>query len=293
MDAVPAPGEVVGRFTARVALLELVAARAEPLAVEPDPTGRTVLDGIRAELAAAGMPDLPVTGSMEKNMPTVMTAVTVTAVGLARPGTAKAGRAGDRLVVIGAPKVGREVRLDDPALADVPAARALLGHSGVHALIPAGSGGVRPECEVLAAEAGCDLLLDEPDAPLLRKPAGPATCLVAAVDPARSGRSRTVVVASNTSWSTVCSPPRSPRSPPTHRILPSLPAPVQPPAAPPPPIIGRERELAGAEASLAHAWSGNGRVVLVSGDAGIGKSRLVTELLVRLRARPESARGTC
>lgn len=190
MDAVPVPGEVVGRFTARVALLELVAARAEPLAlvnglaVEPDPTGRAVLDGIRAELAAAGIPDLPVTGSMEKNMPTVMTAVTVTAVGLARPGTAKAGRAGDRLVVIGVPKVGREVRLDDPALADVPTARALLGHSGVHALIPAGSGGVRPECEVLAAEAGCDLLLDEPDAPLLRKPAGPATCLVAAVDPA-------------------------------------------------------------------------------------------------------------
>jgi hypothetical protein len=190
MDAVAAPGETVGRFTARVALLELVAVGAEPLAlvdglaVEPGPTSQAILDGIRAELIAAGIPDLPVTGSLEKNLHTTMTAVTVTAVGLIRSGPAKTGRAGDRLVVIGVPKVGGEVRLGDPTLADVPAARALLQHPAVHALIPAGSGGVLPECEVLAAEAGCDFQLDEPEAPSLRKSAGPATCLVAAVDPA-------------------------------------------------------------------------------------------------------------
>lgn len=94
---------------------------------------------------------------------------------------------GDLLVVVGRPKVGTEVRLDDPEVADVPAALALLAHPAVHGLVTAGSGGILPECLVLAAEAGCTAVLDEPDSPLLRRSAGPATCLVAAVDPAAAG----------------------------------------------------------------------------------------------------------
>ena len=53
---------------------------------------------------------------------------------------------GDLLVVVGRPKVGTEVRLDDPEVADVPAALALLAHPAVHGLVTAGSGGILPEC---------------------------------------------------------------------------------------------------------------------------------------------------
>jgi hypothetical protein len=189
-DAVSAPPAVVARFTARVALLEILACGARPLAladglaVEPEPTGREALAGIRSELADAGWPDLPIVGSSEKNLPTVATAVCVTAVGLADAKDLRLGRArpGDALVVVGRPKVGAEVRLGDPEIVDIPTALALLAHPAVHGLIPAGSGGILPECRVLAAEARCGLTLDDPSSPLLRRSAGPATCLVAAVD---------------------------------------------------------------------------------------------------------------
>lgn len=191
-DAVSAPVAVVARFTARVALLEILACGARPLAladglaVEPEPAGREALDGIRAELAEAGWPDLPVLGSTEKNLPTVSTAVCVTAAGIARPQELRLGRTGpgDLLVVVGRPKVGADVRLGDPDVADIPVALALLAHPAVRAWVPAGSGGVLPECRVLAAEAGCEAILDDPSSPLLRCSAGPATCLVAAVDAA-------------------------------------------------------------------------------------------------------------
>src|SRR4051795_2408155 len=42
-------------------------------------------------------------------------------------------------------------------------------------------------------------------------------------------------------------------------------------------LIGRERELAALQALIAAARDGQRRVALISGEAGIGKSRLVAE----------------
>ncbi len=50
-------------------------------------------------------------------------------------------------------------------------------------------------------------------------------------------------------------------------------------------LIGRERELAELAADLAAASTGTGRVVLVSGDAGIGKTRLGAEVADEARRR--------
>jgi DNA-binding SARP family transcriptional activator len=48
------------------------------------------------------------------------------------------------------------------------------------------------------------------------------------------------------------------------------------------PLIGRDREMARMRAALAEAISGRGQVVTVVGEAGVGKTRLVTELAAEL-----------
>jgi hypothetical protein len=51
------------------------------------------------------------------------------------------------------------------------------------------------------------------------------------------------------------------------------------------PFVGRERELAILHALLAHAEGGHGQVIGISGDPGLGKSRLLYELRRSLRDR--------
>lgn len=53
------------------------------------------------------------------------------------------------------------------------------------------------------------------------------------------------------------------------------------------PLVGREQEIAALQNLFAQAKSGRGQVVFVTGEAGIGKSRLVLELKRRLAAASE------
>ncbi len=43
-------------------------------------------------------------------------------------------------------------------------------------------------------------------------------------------------------------------------------------------MIGRDRELAAIQSALAQLLHGEGQIIFVSGDAGVGKSRLITEV---------------
>lgn len=190
-DAVQVPGYVIGRFTARVPLMELIAAGAAPLhlvnntCVEPEPTGMEILRGIRDEAALAGLGPEQINGSFEKNMPTVQTALGVTAIGFlgAEQPLPQAQRF-DVVVAIGRPKVGPEVRLDDPEIPGIPLVQRLAGESLVHGLLPVGSRGIGPEVADLAACAGLAIDWSPAEAGWeLAKSAGPSTCLLAAVAP--------------------------------------------------------------------------------------------------------------
>ncbi len=54
------------------------------------------------------------------------------------------------------------------------------------------------------------------------------------------------------------------------------------------PLVGREEEMDQLQRRWARAKAGAGQVVLISGEAGIGKSRLTAELLERIAAEPHT-----
>ncbi len=191
-DAVRVPAYVVGRFTSRVALMEVMTSGAIPAALvdtlcaEPDPVGIEVGRGIADELAEVGLTGLvEVTGSSEKNVPTEQTGVGITVIGVVRPSDLRYGRStpGDEVICIGIPKVGWEVRLDDPDITDLPLLKRLLALPGVHEVAPGGSRGIIHEARELAALGRFEVEIGESPGVDLCKSAGPATCLVASVEP--------------------------------------------------------------------------------------------------------------
>lgn len=190
-DTVKVPAYVLGRFTARVALMELIAAGGRPVllvntcCVEPEPTGAELLRGVSDEAALLGLGADAITGSFEKNVPTTQTALGVTAMALTDRSSPRRAQPGDLVVAVGLPKVGAEVRLDDPDIADLPLVAALSAQPEVHDLLPVGSRGIAAEAAALAESAGLtvELLPAEPGWDLAQS-AGPATCCLVALGPA-------------------------------------------------------------------------------------------------------------
>ena len=61
-----------------------------------------------------------------------------------------------------------------------------------------------------------------------------------------------------------------------------------------PPIVGREAELSRLDQALDEAWADSGRLVVLSGDAGVGKSRLLEAVASRAVERGGlTMRGRC
>lgn len=163
-DTVAVAGYDLGRFATRVPLLEVIAAGGTPvlvvdtLAVELEPTGATIIDGVRAEAESAGLAADAVTGSTEDNVPTVATGVGVTVLARARIDALRAGSAGpgDLLAVVGKPMSAPAHRFgpDTPGVLSCPALTAALSVPGVVEALPIGSSGVSAELDQLARTVG-------------------------------------------------------------------------------------------------------------------------------------------
>lgn len=186
-DVVASPEEICGAYTLRVCLNELVAVGASPLLVmslvcnEWEPTGRKVLDGIRAELEEDDYQDVPVTGSTEQNMKTTMTGLGIAVVGFATAMRWRRTVPGDRLIVVGLPRVGGEVLAHAGELLRPSIVQSLVRRDEVGDIIPCGSRGIRHEIDVLAHEAGVRMVVREGNPVDLDKSAGPATCALVTV----------------------------------------------------------------------------------------------------------------
>ncbi|MCK4530079.1 MAG: hypothetical protein KAU44_02800, partial [Candidatus Marinimicrobia bacterium] len=109
-DVVQIPAYVSGRFAIRVPLLEILSSGATPvcafdmLTMPMNEIGQDILRGVKDELKAAGLgDDFPVSGSTEDNVPTNMTGIGTTIVGMIhedelRPGSSKEG---DLIISVG------------------------------------------------------------------------------------------------------------------------------------------------------------------------------------------------
>lgn len=175
--------------------MEILSAGAVPIALtaaicsEPDPTGEALLEGIREARAEAGYPDLPLTISTEKNIPTQQTGLGMTAVGRLRKEIfeSRKSKIGCPVYAAGFPKVGQELADDQSQIADFTTLRQLLNEPEVLEIWPVGSRGILAEGHDLAATAGGRLKLDPDCASALdlHKSAGTCTTLIFTMRPGK------------------------------------------------------------------------------------------------------------
>lgn len=187
LDALKITWPITGRLTTRVALLEVLSTGAVPkmmtvaISNEPQPTGDGILEGVKDELASAGLTMLPMAISTEKNMPTRQTGLGISVVGVAEKTQLRIGiaQSGDNVYCLGLPKVGTEIiSPDDPDVVQVKDILILLDISGIHDIVPVGSRGIRTEARQLASSVSCRLIIDPACGLDLDKSAGPSTCLI-------------------------------------------------------------------------------------------------------------------
>lgn len=188
-----------GHFATRVPLLEVLCAGARPLVVvnnlcvEAEPTGREMIDAVRALAASVGVPPENVTGSTEDNVETRSTGIGVTVIGRLE-GTSRPGGSlpGDVVVCLGLPRSapGDRLRVGHPDLVDIGELAAALATGLVHDALPVGSKGLAWEVPLLASTAGLALTW-EPEHPVpVEASGGPSSCVLVSCDPADVPRLR-------------------------------------------------------------------------------------------------------
>ncbi|MCW4034340.1 MAG: hypothetical protein NWF03_03140 [Candidatus Bathyarchaeota archaeon] len=192
LDKIKVSGFTLGRFTARVALMEVLAVGAtltcltNTLGVEPDPTGFEILEGIKHELSLAQLDDsVVVIGSTEKTIEVEQTGIGITVVGVAPKNSLRIGwsKPNDLIVAVGRPSVKDEVLPAEKRgeIADLADLLKFLNCGYVHDIIPIGSHGMVHEVDVLVSDSGLVAELDLTDS-YAKKSAGPATAVLVTIE---------------------------------------------------------------------------------------------------------------
>ena len=195
-DKVKVDGQILGKFLARVSLMDVIATGAFPillsvtLGVEKEPTGNAILDGIRKEARTLGLdPDQVLMENTEDNFETVQTGAGLTVVGFANEEELRLGKTvpGDLVVAIGRPKVGDEVISAEAKgeIADLKNIIQLSQKKYVHDIAPVGTFGIADQARMIAYAVGRQLKLIEAKTLDLNKSAGPATVVLASIEKER------------------------------------------------------------------------------------------------------------
>ncbi|CAM3266231.1 AIR synthase related protein [Vagococcus fessus] len=192
-DFIKAPPSIMAAYCLRVPLLELFSVGAEILSVvdlignEYENTGKEMLEGIKSELMKADLSSVPINGSTEENMPTVMSTIGITVIGKVSKDNFRFGKLkeADYIGYFGVPYVGTEVVANHETIFSYPELKQLLNEEGIREILPVGSKGILNESITLANSSNLSFKLrdKEIDTEHLEKSAGPATVLVIGISP--------------------------------------------------------------------------------------------------------------
>ena len=192
-DKVKVDGQVLGKFLARVALMDVITTGAFPLllsltlGVEKQSTGATIAEGVSREARSIGLdPQQVLLENTEDNFQTVQTGAGLTVVGLANENELRLGKTlpGDLIVAVGRPKVGEEVIAAEARgeIADLRNVAQLCQCRYVHDISAVGGFGIASEAKMMAYGVGRQLKLWEKTGVDLNKSAGPATVVLVTID---------------------------------------------------------------------------------------------------------------
>lgn len=191
-DVLKVPSIYVGKFTARVAILEVICSGAEVITIadaicnEMKPTGEEIIKGIKEELNKAKINDIVLTGSTEENFTTSSTGIGIIAAGIGSTKRLKVNNVKKEAVIlsIGYPLVGAEVIIaENNEIVSYETIYKLLNNDLVYEIIPVGSKGIAYEASQLAENNNMQIQFNNPAGIDMKKSGGPATSVIAAVDP--------------------------------------------------------------------------------------------------------------
>lgn len=193
-DVVKVDPYVLGRFAMRVPLLELLASGAKPLAafdmlsMPMNDVGSRIVKGVRDELLEANLgSEFPLSGSTEDNVPTSMTSVGTTIIGIVHENDFTSGKSkkGDTVISVGLPKSAPEdeVSIDDPDIVKHADIQKMLSIDTVHEILPVGSKGIENEIHQLADTVSLNVKIVGNNDININKSAGPSTCVIVSGEP--------------------------------------------------------------------------------------------------------------
>lgn len=189
MDVVKVTPELTAYETVKVALGEMLSLGAAPiaisdgLAVETEPTGLRMIDGIKKAISELPDYEIALTGSCEDNMPTVQTGAGITVIGLIREEQIKyrITKPGDKAVLFGKPLYGEDFSNQLHLALQLPDFAAIRKISDLQEMVPVGSKGIAYEVEKIAADNELDFEWGDGLPFDVRQSGGPASCCVATV----------------------------------------------------------------------------------------------------------------
>lgn len=181
---------ITGKYTARVAMLEVLSTGAEIKTIidnvccEMNPTGEKIIEGIKSELKILNSKDIALTGSTEENFPTSMTALGITIIGIVDKEKLKVNniKKEAQIYVVGIPKVGNEIKLPDDEIFSYDNLKYLQSYDKVYEFVIGGSKGILYEAKELAKNNKKDFYLKENLKVNINKSCGPATACIVAID---------------------------------------------------------------------------------------------------------------